>query len=192
MVFKRVALVLALLTSVLVAGCSAPGRDVAVTRGDIDALSEAIAQLGEGVDPAEAARAAEIAYTHTKVLAAQYEITDPPLVHNMKVNRGLRPRGLCWHWAEDMQARLAQEEFQTLSLHRAIANADNPFRIDHSTVIVSRRGDKFVDGIVLDPWRYGGQLHWTPTLQDESYVWVHRQDVFAQRRAEVARKQLAR
>ncbi|WP_245848367.1 hypothetical protein [Actibacterium ureilyticum] len=191
MLVKRFAAVLAVLGVLFVAGCGAPGRDVPVTRADIDALATAITGMGAGVDPVEATRAAEIAFTHTKVLAAEYEITDPPLIHNMKVNQGLRPRGLCWHWAEDMQARLAQEGFQTLSLHRAIANADNPFRIDHSTVIVSARGDAFTDGIVLDPWREGGQLHWTPTLQDDSYTWVHRQEVFADRRAQMARKGLA-
>lgn len=192
MLLKRFSVVLALLAALFVAGCAGSQRDAQVTRADIDALADAIATLGEGVDPAEAARAAEIAYTHTKVLAAQYQITDPPLIHNMKVNQGRRPRGLCWHWAQDMQTRLMQEDFQTLTLHRAIANADNPFRIDHSTVIVSRRGDAFTDGIVLDPWRLGGQLHWTPTLQDDSYHWVHRQEVFADRRARLARKQLAR
>lgn len=192
MVTRRFSVVLALLAALFVAGCAGSQRDAPVTRANIDALADAIATMGAGVDPAEATRAAEIAFTHTKVLAAEYEITDPPLIHNMKVNRGLRPRGLCWHWAEDMQARLAQEGFQTLSLHRAIANADNPFRIDHSTVIVSRRGDTMFDGIVLDPWREGGQLHWVPTLQDDSYTWVHRQEVFADRRARLARKQLAR
>ena len=180
-----------LLAVLVLSGCAgtAPGRDAPVARAQIDALAQAIGQLGEGVDPAEAAQAAEIAFGHTRVLARDYQITDPPLIHNMKVNRGLRPRGLCWHWAEDMQARLAQERFQTLTLHRAIANADNPFRIDHSTVIVSRRGDSMVDGIVLDPWRKGGVLHWTPTLRDTRYHWVARQTVFSERRARLARKE---
>ena len=144
----------------------------------------AIAGLGPGVDPDEAVRAARIAYRHTDDLARAYEITDPPLVHNTKVNMGLRPRGLCWHWAEDMEKRLAAEGFRTLSLHRAIANADNPYRIDHSTVIVSRRGDGMFDGLVLDPWREGGRLTWVGVREDDRYNWVPRQEVFARKRAE--------
>ena len=66
---------------------------------------------------------------------------------------GLKPRGLCWHWAEDIERRLRAEDFQTLDLHRAIANANN-IRIEHSTTIVSRRGDGMYDGLVLD--RYCG------------------------------------
>ena len=44
-------------------------------------------------------------------------------------------------------------------------------------------GDRFDEGMVLDPWRYGGTLYWAPTLQDKKYTWVHRQEVFAWKRA---------
>ncbi len=148
-------------------------------RGGGAALGNAIAGLGAGVDPDEAARAARLAYQHTDDLARAYQITDPPLVHNTKVNLGLKPRGLCWHWAEDMERRLNAEGFNTLQIHRAIANADNPFRIDHSTAIISARGDDMTDGIVLDPWRKGGKLFWAPLREDTRYNWVPRTDVLA-------------
>ncbi len=160
----------------VVAGCAAPSGPVA-SQNDIDDLTAGIRALGTDVDPEEAARAARIAYQYTRQLAVEYQITDAPLIHNMKVNNGLRPRGLCWHWAEDMEARLKQENFQTLQLHRAIANADNPFRIDHSTAIISRRGDNFRQGMVLDPWRYGGRLFWAPTRDDTRYGWEQRERV---------------
>ena len=138
------------------------------------ALEQAILALGPEVDPAEAARAAELAYTYSFRLAQEYQITDPPLVHNTKVNMGIKTRGLCWHWAEDMERRLLQEDFQTLDMHRAIANADNPFLIEHSTAIISRKGDRFEDGIVLDPWRQSGILFWAPLQEDTKYNWVAR------------------
>ena len=122
---------------------------------------------------------AEITFmTFTDVLVQQYRITDPPLIHNMKVNAGLRPRGLCWHWAEDIENRLAAENFSTLEMHRAIANADVAFRIDHSTAIISRKGDDMYDGLVLDPWRTGGDLVWASTRKDK-YRWKPQQQVLA-------------
>lgn len=153
------------------------------------ALEQNILALGEGIDPAEAARAAQIAYDHTRELAARYQITDPPLVHNSKVNMGLRPRGLCWHWAEDMEKRLVAENFQTLDLHRAIANADNPFRISHSTAIVSRKGDDMFAGMVLDPWRLGGVLTWVKTVEDDKYNWRPQAEVHQLLRSRLAAKQ---
>ena len=161
----------------LVACTSTPAE---VTRSDVAALEAAILALSPDVDPDEAARAAQLAYTRTAELKEAYEITDPPLVHNAKVNMGLRPRGLCWHWADDMEQVLAAQGFQTLSLHRAIANATT-LRIDHSTVIVSAKGEGMFDGIVLDPWRKGGELTWVGTDVDPKYKWVPRHIVFADR-----------
>ncbi|WP_170348011.1 MULTISPECIES: hypothetical protein [Ruegeria] len=175
---KALALVLALLT---LGACASPPPS---TGDEVQRLASEIRSLGPDIDPEEADRAARIAYSYTAQLVQEYEITDPPLIHNAKVNKGLRPRGLCWHWAEDIERRLKQENFQTLDLHRAIANADNPFRIDHSTAIISRRGETMYDGVVLDPWRYGGVLFWSPLIEDTKYEWVPRDVVLEKRRVE--------
>jgi len=165
---KPIASILTMLTVLMIAGCTAKKT---VDQSEIDGLAREIRNLGPEVDPGEAERAARIAFDYSSQLAQEYEITDPPLVHNYKVNNGFRQRGLCVHWAEDIEKRLKQENFRTLTLHRAIAPPENLFRVDHSTTIISRRGDTFYDGIVLDPWRYGGVLYWSPTLADSRYKW---------------------
>ncbi len=175
------AFALALLAMVTLGACSAPPP---ATGDEVQRLATEIRSLGPDIDPAEAERAAQIAYAYTAQLAQEYQITDPPLIHNAKVNKGLRPRGLCWHWAEDIERRLDQEQFRTLEMHRAIANADNPFRIDHSTAIISRRGETMYDGVVLDPWRYGGVLYWALLPEDTRYDWVPREVVLEKRRLE--------
>lgn len=178
---RALAFVMALLSILTIAACSAPPR---ATGDEVQRLATEIRSLGPDIDPEEADRAARIAYSYTAQLVQEYEITDPPLIHNAKVNKGLRPRGLCWHWAEDIERRLKQEDFETLELHRAIANADNPFRIDHSTAIISRKGETMYDGVVLDPWRYGGVLYWSPLVEDTRYEWVPREVVLEKRRLE--------
>ncbi|MEM9708538.1 MAG: hypothetical protein AAF871_07050 [Pseudomonadota bacterium] len=175
----------------LLAACGAsfgPEGPPLGTRDEVAALERGILALGPDIDPAEAARAAEIAYAYTRVLADEYEISDPPLVHNTKVNMGIRPRGLCWHWAEDIETRLNGEDFETLTLHRAIANSDNPFRIDHSTAIVSAKGETFDEGIVLDPWRFGGFLFWSPVKEDADYIWIERSLVLERKRELLLRR----
>lgn len=189
MIVSKVACLSSLLAILVAGGCATrmPEGTPSVDRREIEALASGIRALGAGVDPEEAARAARIAFEYSHQLALDYRITDPPLIHNTKVNLGLRPRGLCYQWADDIEARLRQEDFRTLDLHRAIANADNPFRIDHSTTVISRRGDTLFQGIVLDPWRNGGDLHWSPTLADTRYNWRPRAEVFGKKR----RRQLA-
>jgi len=167
------------LALVVLAGCGAPPPPP--DSQEVTRLAAAIRSLGPEVDAEEAERAARITYEHTHQLALEYEITDPPIVHNTKVNMGLKPAGLCWHWARDIEDRLKQEEFQTLDLHRAVANSENAFRLEHSTAIVSAKGDAFDQGIVLDPWRKGGQLTWTPVVDDRSYKWEKRNDVVARK-----------
>lgn len=181
-IFRAFAGVLTLLA--LLGACSAQVPDPAPD--EVSRLAAGIMALDASIDPEEARRAADIAITYPIQLREQYGVTDPPLIHNMKVNSGLRPRGLCWHWAEDMQRRIDAENFRTLVTHRAIANAHTRILIDHSTVIVSAVGDDMFSGMVLDPWRYGGTLYAAPTLQDNKYTWVSREVVFDRRRAKLA------
>ncbi|KIN61247.1 putative lipoprotein [Sulfitobacter noctilucae] len=144
---------------------------------DVAALAAEIRGLSPNIDPAEAARAAQVAYRASFDLSRAYGITDPPLVHNAKVNAGTRPRGLCYHWAEDLQALLDAEGFATLQTARAIANSDRRFFIEHSTTVITPKGAPMQAGIVVDPWRDGGRLFWSKVPDDPRYVWVPRKQV---------------
>lgn len=186
--FKTVRLFCALLLVVLGNAAMARADGPAPgTPAQISELAAAIQALGPEVDPGEAQRAARVTYDYTYQLAQEYQITDGPLIHNTKVNMGTRPRGLCWHWAQDIETRLKAEKFRTLDLHRAVANSFN-IRLEHSTAIISRKGDGFQQGIVLDPWRKGGVVFWSPTLDDSRYTWMQRDEVFARKRAETKRR----
>jgi hypothetical protein len=143
----------------------------------ITALAASIRAMSPQVDPAEAIRAAQLSYQTAFQLAQAYQITDPPLIHNTKVNAGTRPRGLCYHWAEDMQARLQSEGFATLDIARAIANAQSLFLIEHSTAVITPKGAPMADGIVIDPWRKGGTLFWSSVRKDTRYPWLPRAEV---------------
>lgn len=171
---------LALLSLLALTACaSAPPSPG--TAPEIAALTRQIQTLSPQIDPAEAERAATIAYSETHRLALAYNITDPPLIHNAKVNAGTKPRGLCYHWAEDMERRLNAEGFTTLDMTRAIANSQTRFLIEHSTAVITAKGMSMETGIVLDPWRNGGQLFWSQVATDKRYDWLPREDVLRSR-----------
>ena len=178
MLWRHITIYCSALLFLAIAACSTTTK---TPPNDTEALAHAILALAPDVAPDEARRAAQISYTHAHDLAIAYEITDPPLVHNTKVNMGLKPRGLCWHWAEDMEKRLVAENFRTLDIHRAIANSDSPLRIDHSTALISARGQPMQSGLVLDPWRNGGRLFWSSVKNDQRYDWQPQQQVLAQK-----------
>ena len=164
---------LILVVLLLQACASAPTKPLLAPddQQQITQLSRDMLTLGDHVDPHEARLAATIAIRHSRELAQQYRISGSAIAHNLKVNLGLRDRGLCIHWTEDLLARLRREQFQTLGWHWAIANYENTFRLEHSSVVVTARGDGIDQGLVLDPWRHSGDLYWDATLNDSSYAW---------------------
>lgn len=192
----RAGAVLAL--ALLGAGCTMPATDVSMPKmafsehatpeqAKIAALVDDILALGPGIDPSEARRVAEVAVLKPLDWAVEWQVEDPPLLHNMKVNHGLRPRGLCKDWADDLQRAMWGLKLQTIDLHRAIANSRN-IKLEHSVLIISAKGASFEEGIVLDPWRQGlGRLWWGKTLEDPRYTWDAREDVFAWKREWQAR-----
>ncbi|WP_255009576.1 hypothetical protein [Roseovarius sp. M141] len=172
----RRAILLGAGATALLAGCGgAPTGPAGAS--DVARLEAALLALGPNVDRAEAARAAQLAYSVAADLKREYEITDPPLVHNAKVNLGIKQRGLCYHWARDVQTRMTHARFATLQFNRLVANAENPFLLEHSTAVVFARGDSWKNGIVLDPWRTGGTLHWDHVSEDTRYNWKLRTDI---------------
>jgi len=101
-------------------------------------------------------------------------MTRPPLLHNVLVNVGLRERGLCWHWTEDLLARLGDLPLDAYDLHWATAHRGEMFR-EHNSVVVTAKGGAFESGIVLDPWRDSGRLYFGP-VQGDRYPWEPRFD----------------
>lgn len=167
----------AVLAALALAACTT--SQPTVSRNDIDALAQSIQALGSDIDPAEAQRAATIAYSYSQQLARDWNVTDPAIIHNAKVINGFREKGLCNDWAEAMTKRLRQENFQTLDLNWA-TSPPTPFRIIHHSASISAKGDTMYDGIILDPWRNSGALFWAPVREDTRYNWKPRQEVRAQ------------
>lgn len=146
-------------------------------------VTAALRALGPGVDPAEAARAAEIALRKPLDWAVEWRVTDPPLIHNFKVVNGYRDKGVCQDWADSLEIALHAERFRTLDLHRAIANGRN-LLLEHATVIVTAKGQDWSQGLILDPWRLGqGRLWWGRVDDDPRYDWESRESFRAWRDA---------
>ena len=101
-------------------------------------------------------------------LAREYAVVRPAWLHNNLVNLGLRDRGLCYHWANDLFARLQTLDLQSLELQLAVANMDR--RREHNAIVVTARGRPLSEGIVLDAWRRSGRLWWGYATTDK-YHW---------------------
>ena len=138
----------------------------------INLLQNELAALGDETDYSEAKQLAQISINYSLFLADEYRLVRPPYLHNMLVRIGIKDRGLCYHWAEDLLERLTSLELKSFILHRGVAYKGSDLR-EHNSVVVTARGQDFNEGIVLDPWRDSGDLYWTRVKIDR-YPWEER------------------
>ena len=181
------------LIGLLVSGCSTrqpiETPDALQEERRIAQLTREISALSPQIFTGEAERAAAIAVRYSQQLAQEYNLSKPPLFHNFLVQTGLRERGLCIHWTEDLQAKLKQQGFQSLEFHWAVANYEPMFRFEHSSVVVTPPGGRIDDGILLDPWRHSGELYWSKLDSDEGYEWFPREVIRQKKLERQARRQ---
>src|SRR5205809_7361738 len=122
----------------------------------IKGLSKALAGLAHDVDPAEAELLSVTAHTKARSLKRDYRVVLNPEFTVFLVNIGMRKRGWCGHWAQDIGARLKELNLKTLVLHWGVA-ADNQSTETNARVVI-RRNKLFEDGILPDVWRRAGRL----------------------------------
>ncbi len=125
--------------------------------------------LGPAIDPIEARQVAETAIRESAILAEQYQLVRPAVVHNLLIVMGVKDRGLCYQWAEDLMKRLEALALKSFELHWAVAYHGSNLR-EHNCVVITAAGQPFSKGILFDPWRHSGNLYWTPVVKD-SYPW---------------------
>jgi hypothetical protein len=132
------------------------------------ALSRQLTTLGERVQEEEAQALAGLAVTEARQLAAQYRVVRPPWLHNVLVNYGMRERGLCFEWTNDLFLRLHELDLHSINLHLAVARMDT--RREHNAIVATADGQPFETGLVLDAWRGSGMI-WSGPVTSDKYPW---------------------
>ena len=139
---------------------------------NIRELAGALLALGPNVSRNEAIEVAHDGYAYPLHLANEWELTWPPMLHNTLRNSGARKKGLCTDWARAMVDHMRKKNLQTMDIYWGVAFKGDPWR-EHSTLLVTAKGQPFDTGIILDPWRNSGKLFWVKHVQDPTYVWKY-------------------
>ncbi len=138
-------------------------------REKIKRLEHELMALSPTVEETDAQILAETAIRESAVLAEEYQLVRPAVAHNLLVVLGMRERGLCYHWTEDLMKRLQALNLKSFQLHWGVAFRGSLMR-EHNCVVITAKGQDFFEGIVLDPWRNSGNLCWARVTED-SYPW---------------------
>jgi hypothetical protein len=130
-------------------------------------LGKALAGLARDVDPAEAQAVSFTAHTTARKLAREYRVVLNPEFTVFLVNMGMRKRGWCGHWAQDIGAQLKELKLKTLVLHWGVAF--DKTSSENNCIVVTARNQPFDQGIIIDGWRRAGRLFWCPVKEDHEY-----------------------
>jgi hypothetical protein len=108
------------------------------------ALAKQIAALSPSTRPEETTRLAQCAYSSASHLRREYGVIWPPLLNNILVNSGIKKRGLCFQWAEDLLVALDALNLTSLELHWGEAQAGT--WQESNCVVVTGKGQPFEAG----------------------------------------------
>src|SRR5947209_16860417 len=138
-----------------------PGKDVAKA----EELANQLASLSRRVDPNEATLVAQCAFATVARLRLEYRMFGTPIFNNFLVYHGLKKRGYCYQWTEDLLLALDTLKLKTFELHWGEAHAGT--WMENNCVVVTAKAQPFDRGMILDCWRHFGHLRWNLVLSDE-------------------------
>jgi hypothetical protein len=143
-----------------------------VQKGDVakaQKLTDELAALSPRVNREEAKLLADCAFATVTKLRREYRMFGTPIFNNFLIYHGLRKRGYCYQWSEDLLVALDKLNLKTLEV-RWGEHDPNTWR-ENNCIVVTARGQPFKRGIMLECWRHLGHLYFGPVISDwETYV----------------------
>jgi len=143
-----------------------------VEKGDLakaQKLADDLASLSPRVNRYEAKLLSDCAFATVTKLRREYRMFGTPIFNNFLIYHGLRKRGYCYQWSEDLLVALDKLNLKSLEVRWA-EHDPNTWR-ENNCLVVTAKGQAFNRGIMLECWRHLGHLYFGPIASDwETYV----------------------
>ncbi|HEU5248232.1 MAG TPA: hypothetical protein VFU09_14185 [Candidatus Udaeobacter sp.] len=132
-------------------------------------LADELASLSPRVNRDEAKLLANCAFATVTKLRREYRMFGTPIFNNFLIYHGLRKRGYCYQWSEDLLIAIDALRLKSLDLHWG-EHDPNTWR-ENNCIVVTAKGQPFKQGIMLECWRHLGHLYFGPVVSDwETYT----------------------
>ena len=132
-------------------------------------LADELASLSPRVNRDEAKLLADCAFVTVTKLRREYRMFGTPIFNNFLIYHGLRKRGYCYQWSEDLLVALDKLNLKSLELRWGEYDP-NTWR-ENNCIVVTAKGQPFKQGIMLECWRHLGHLYFGLVASDwETYV----------------------
>jgi hypothetical protein len=127
-------------------------------------LAGDLALLSPRVNREEAKLLADCAFATVSKLRREYRMFGTPIFNNFLIYHGLRKRGYCYQWSEDLLVALDALRLKSLELHWG--EYDPGTWRENNCIVVTAKGQPFNRGIMLECWRHLGHLYFGPVASD--------------------------
>ncbi len=154
----------------LASGCASSPETPEARRHRAAQLALGLAHVAPRIPPGEARVFSRVAVERCADLREKYRIGLNHNLHNVLVYWGLKDRGFCWHWQEDLRQTLEAAAHPNLELHAIVASPGSLWH-EHHALSVTAPGAAWNEGLVLDPWREEGLLWFGPVKTDD-FPWM--------------------
>jgi hypothetical protein len=135
----------------------------------VEKLTCELTSLSRRVNRDEAKLLADCAFATVTKLRREYRMFGTPIFNNFLIYHGLRKRGYCYQWSEDLLIAIDALRLKSLELHWGEYDP-NTWR-ENNCIVVTAKGQPFKRGIMLECWRHLGHLYFGPVASDwETYV----------------------
>lgn len=166
------------LVLLLLQGCATPPHRLPITQtSERTALALSLMALSPSVETAEAQRLSDLAFALSARTAREVEGIDPPVKLSRDLHLGVKTSSFCFAWADRFYRALRAKPFDSLDLHPVMSPTRVLHPIQHSAVVVTARAQPLAGGVLLDPCRYEGRLHWRQAAEDRAFDWQPRDAV---------------
>lgn len=102
-------------------------------------------------------------------LSQKWHIGNSALFNNLLINTGIRKKGFCYHYVEELKNALSKRELTYFDLHWGTA-WEGDFR-ENNSLVITARGKPFETGVAIDAWRTAGRPFWT-AVKGDRFPWI--------------------
>ena len=162
--------------SMLFNACSVKQPSPNTINKNIKELNSLIIKLSPAISKNEAFDFSNSSINYSLKLSKEYQAISSPWIQNTLVNIGIKKRGLCYEWTEDLLKYLVRRNYETLSFHAVGANIG--YMNEHNSLSVSAKGEGIENSILLDAWRNSGDLYFRKIREDKKYEWKERKGLY--------------
>ena len=135
---------------------------------DVRKLTKMLTKLDKSIDKQEALDLALFSTSYTKHLANKYGLVISPNFQNFLVNIGVKKKGYCYNYADDLGSALLKRGYKTFDIYRMIHKRGTIF--EHNSIMITPLWTN-KKGVILDGWRNAGTLYFSRKKDDTDYDW---------------------